>query len=504
MGRETGADDADTVGLILEGAKQSVDSTTPAPPGDFQEIYTGEDYAEKKSTCCCLCFNKRRWKCIAIGKHTLGVLLILCVTVIWVGSSVWIQHIFGELEYEKPYFLTYFNTTGFALWNLGYLVIPSWRRIPWKTTGKPVPIIFVDSHVRDVFAGSNSNTAAVTDDKGKEGYEMIDSVEVFPPTLDDGMGNTSTNTNKDANNNRAASAGRGRGNSAIATKNRLPDNNDNDNDEELLPCDYDGEMERIRPYSKFQLFRCACLFCPFWFVANYLFNLSLSRTSVASNTVLSSTSCIWTLLLSVILLGHRVSIFKVGAVVLCIGGSVMIAFSDGKSGLAGEGVSGDILAVVSAMFYAIYTTVLKWLLPDDDRYSMAMAFGMVGVVNLVAMWPGLPILDAVKFEIFALPTLQQFWPLVVNALIGTNLSDVLWARSVVLTSPLVATLGLTLSTPLSMIVDAVWQHRTFTPLYIVGAVLVTVGFIVVNLEDTMIVACLHRFFRRVAKHPLNS
>ncbi|KAH9599922.1 hypothetical protein LSM04_002820 [Trypanosoma melophagium] len=153
------------------------------------------------------------------------------------------------------------------------------------------------------------------------------------------------------------------------------------------------------------------------------------------------------------------------------------------------------------MFYAIYTTVLKWILPDDDRYNMAMAFGMFVLVNFVAMWPGLPILDAVRFEFFALPTLQQLWPLALNALIGTNLSDVLWARSVVLTSPLVATTDRTLSTPLSMLVDAVGKHRSFTPPYIIGAVLVAVGFIVVNLEGTALQGWLHRLLKKVVRHP---
>jgi hypothetical protein len=43
--------------------------------------------------------------------------------------------------------------------------------------------------------------------------------------------------------------------------------------------------------------RLACVFCPLWFAANYTFNASLSLTSVASNTVLSTTSGLFTFLL---------------------------------------------------------------------------------------------------------------------------------------------------------------------------------------------------------------
>ncbi|KAH9599975.1 hypothetical protein LSM04_005924 [Trypanosoma melophagium] len=274
------------MGYNLTGAKRPVDPMISMRLEGFPETCAEEEYKEKESSgSCCSCLRINR-----------------------------------QLEYEKPYFLTCFNTTGFALWNLGYLVIPSWRRIPWKATGKPVSIIFVDPHVKGVFAGSNSDTDTVTSKKAKEGYTMMENVELLSPAANDGMGTAHTNANIDATSNKTkaetAEAGE-RGSSAFTTNNRVVDSSDDDNNDncekEFLPCNYDGVMEKITPYSKF-LLRCACLFCPFWFVANYLFNLSLSRTSVASNTVLSSTSFIWALLLSVVLLGHRVSLFKVGAV----------------------------------------------------------------------------------------------------------------------------------------------------------------------------------------------
>ncbi len=49
----------------------------------------------------------------------------------------------------------------------------------------------------------------------------------------------------------------------------------------------------------------AALLCPLWFGLNYTFNFSLSRTSLASNTILSSTSSLWTLVLSVLVLKQR-------------------------------------------------------------------------------------------------------------------------------------------------------------------------------------------------------
>lgn len=160
----------------------------------------------------------------------------------------------------------------------------------------------------------------------------------------------------------------------------------------------------------------------------------------------------------------------------------MVAFADDHSKKDGtHELVGDVVALLSAFFYAAYTTVLKWCLPDESMYNMGMVFGFVGVLNLAFMWPGLILVDLLNIEHFQLPpTFHVFWALAVNSIVGTNLSDVLWAKSVVLTSPLVATLGLSLTTPLAMIADFALKDKHFSALYVGGAILVVVGFTVSN------------------------
>lgn len=159
----------------------------------------------------------------------------------------------------------------------------------------------------------------------------------------------------------------------------------------------------------------------------------------------------------------------------------MVAFADnGGSSSSSDSVTGDVIALLSAFFYGAYTTVLKWCLPDDERFRMGMVFGFVGVINFAVMWPGLILVDLLGVETFEWPSAEVLWPMAVNSLIGTNLSDVLWARSVVLTSPLVATLGLSLTTPLAMIADFVLKGKRFSWLYVMGAVVVTAGFVLSN------------------------
>lgn len=57
------------------------------------------------------------------------------------------------------------------------------------------------------------------------------------------------------------------------------------------------------------------VFCPIWFSMNYFFNLSLAKTSVASNTIMSSTSSLFTLAFSACFLKSKITLYNgLGAV----------------------------------------------------------------------------------------------------------------------------------------------------------------------------------------------
>lgn len=57
-----------------------------------------------------------------------------------------------------------------------------------------------------------------------------------------------------------------------------------------------------------------------WFAAQFLFNQSLSLTSVTSNTILSSTSSLFTFALSMAFLKEPYSAAKMASIAACIGG----------------------------------------------------------------------------------------------------------------------------------------------------------------------------------------
>ncbi len=63
---------------------------------------------------------------------------------------------------------------------------------------------------------------------------------------------------------------------------------------------------------------------PLWFGAQLTFNLSLSKTNVTSNTILSSTSSLFTFALSCLLLGEQYTFVKLGSIVVCTAGKFWI------------------------------------------------------------------------------------------------------------------------------------------------------------------------------------
>lgn len=75
--------------------------------------------------------------------------------------------------------------------------------------------------------------------------------------------------------------------------------------------------------------------------------------------------------------------------------------------------------------------------------------------------------------------------IVLNGLCNSVLSDYLWARAVVLTSPTIATIGVAITIPLAMVSDLLIHGTAPTYLSGSGAFLVILGFVLVNITPQM-------------------
>lgn len=163
-----------------------------------------------------------------------------------------------------------------------------------------------------------------------------------------------------------------------------------------------------------------------------------------------------------------------------LGGVTLVAFFDKKEGPK-DSIQGDVLAIVSAIGYGMYSAFLKVRIKDEKQVKMAIFFGFVGLWNLLLLWPFFFLLHFTGLEPFTLPSLSVFGYLSLNGLLGTVLSDFLWSLVIFLTSATVATIGLSLSVPFSLLLDLIIKKRHFPGPYYVGAGIVLVGFVAANL-----------------------
>lgn len=64
---------------------------------------------------------------------------------------------------------------------------------------------------------------------------------------------------------------------------------------------------------------------------------------------------------------------------------------------------GDVLALISAILYGLYTTLMKKKAGNEARINLLLFFGFVGFFNMIILFPGLFVLHYTGVERFELP-----------------------------------------------------------------------------------------------------
>ncbi|KIL70719.1 hypothetical protein M378DRAFT_155657 [Amanita muscaria Koide BX008] len=352
-----------------------------------------------------------------------GIIILLVVVFLWTASNFLTQDIYDG-GYEKPFLVTYLSTSSFVLYLFPYCA-HRW----WKVGHNPE-----QNHLRQ---GPELQPLTTSTDAD----ELIDEEHATPVIA--------------------------RGSSSRA----------------VLP-----------PLTTKETANLAMAFCVLWFIANWSLNASLVYTTAASAMILSSTSGFFTLGIGRILRVEALTRTKILAVVLSFSGVVLVYISDSRqkqptASTTANGsyhpVLGDFLGLTSALFYAFYVILLKIRIGSESRIDMRLFFGFVGLFNILFAWP-----VALLLHLIGIETLE--WPSTRNAVIAllvntgiTFSSDYLYVIAMLKTTPLVVTVGLSLTIPFAVVGDILLGHTIYTQV-ILGAMLVMFSFVAVGIDSSSV------------------
>ncbi|KAL0027142.1 hypothetical protein WJX79_010145 [Trebouxia sp. C0005] len=225
-----------------------------------------------------------------------------------------------------------------------------------------------------------------------------------------------------------------------------------------------------------QIRHAALVVAPLWFGAQLTFNLSLSMTNY--------------------------TFVKLGSIMVCIAGVVLVTLGDSSHSEGRQSFVGDMLCLLSSLLYASYTIAIRQMLPNDEYADVTTFFGFIGLLNLVFMAPVLMILWLTSVVQLQGLTAWLLFLAVCKGLFDNVLSDYLWARAVLLIGPTVATVGLSVQVPMAVAAEGIfgtpeWLHSHASAAFmILGAIAVLVGFMGVSLSHTS--ALLQRYSRTSA------
>lgn len=390
-----------------------------------------------------------------------GTVILFIVDLMLVASSELSEHIFKVEGYGKPYFTTYLKTSMFIVYLLGFLFHKSW----WKRGTSGCGLECDESVAAKAVPLSNPSFVPTKGHESGGGTAPAD-VEKQP----------NAGTGKRAVRFSSVSEVRTMGD-AFAVEAALA----RLSYKEYLRAERVLRRQAMR-LSAGTVAKLALILCGIWFLANFAFQQALYFTEAGVVSVLWSMSGLFTLVLAAIWPscgGDRFTLTKLVAVLFSISGIVMVCFSDRSDrdvNRLGKVAAGACWALAGAFLYAFYLVLLKRQVDRQDKLSIPMFFGFVGLFSTVMLWPGLVVAHYAQIETFQWPTQKQMLLVLINGFVGTMVAELLWLWGCFLTSSVAASLAVTLTTPLTMIVDIYYRKDNYSWMFYVGAVPVLLSY----------------------------
>lgn len=336
------------------------------------------------------------------ARRTLGITLLLVTVFLWTASNFLASYIFSDHTYDKPFFVVYINTSIFAI-SLIPLFVRYYRRHGMQGVRAELVELWVNEKGREYKQGGGNRRA--------RGNSLLGQPTVLKTSDDEEHGLLSGGTEDDDDEEQDAEGRNSTGGDSATSAMQIQD----------------APGLEAPPADQLTLRETGLLsleFCMLWFCANYFASACLEYTSVGSVTILTSTSSVWTLIFCAAMRVESFSARKLAGVLASLAGVVLISSVD-LSGKSDEDrgnfphksqasiAVGDGMAFFSAIVYGLYVTVMKRRVGDEDRVNMPLFFGLVGLLNLIFLWPGFLILHWTGVEPFEWPPTGKVWIIII-------------------------------------------------------------------------------------------
>lgn len=233
------------------------------------------------------------------------------------------------------------------------------------------------------------------------------------------------------------------------------------------------------------------VFSTLYMAQNYLVVLAYQFGSVTVTNALWQSSSLIVYALSIWILREKLLLLKVVAVVLGLLGVVLLSVSNDPGATGGHGLLGVLLALGSAAMTAVYAVLFKRFgeAKSGTLLLATLHMGLIGVWHVVFFWVGIPILHATGWEPWQWPSAQEWARVALSALIAF-IVNALTMLTIVLTTPLLVSVGMALVVPASWIADSVSKpHFVIDALGISGICIVIVAFLLLNLAGIVHSKC---------------
>jgi len=238
----------------------------------------------------------------------LGLLLLLFVNVIWVLSSELTKYIFLNADYDKPFFTTYFKTSMFMVYLLGFAFSKSWRNIGQNIEYQQLKQDVLDEPEDLASVISEPTFVPVKAEEGTNIISDLDAIETSTKSV--------------------------RFNGVVEVRELSP----NEAVDALMArlsysASIRAEVATRRCADRLSVLdtiKAAATFSILWFIGNYSYQAALSHTEAGIVNVMSSSSSLFTLLLAACLpsgLSDKFTCTKFIAVLMSIAGVVSFLIS---------------------------------------------------------------------------------------------------------------------------------------------------------------------------------